>query len=184
MQAALFVKPLGQRKPTASLPNALFFKCHCVLAENPIRKQANNCAQYALIIPQSSDMGHGSISGKSPQLLALNQTLPIWKSIRREMWPDCLVVFISCPGYSHFSHFSHFSCDNQQASKEAYGAIWWSQMGETAREDTHPSESMLFSQTMAFRASVFAEKRERGEKHYTYADRRKGEGERGGGDKK
>lgn len=27
----------------------------------------------------------------SPQLLALNQTMPIWISIRREMWPDCLV---------------------------------------------------------------------------------------------
>lgn len=119
--------------------------------------------------------------GNSPQLLTLNQALPIWKSIRREMWPDCLDC--SFPALTSLS-----SVTSVVTPTDCNGGLWYHLVVEMdnsvglcsfifkwIRERqkviliadgiggtwlffvaTYPSESMLFSWTMAFRASEFA----------------------------
>lgn len=88
--------------------------------------------------------------GSGLQLLALNQTLPIWMSIRGEIWTDWLVS--SIPALAALAR--------GVSDKEASGAIWWSGwlVHHKTQETTYPSESMLVSWTMAFRASRFAER--------------------------
>lgn len=96
---------------------------------------------------------------KSPQLLALNQTLPIWKGIRREMWPDCLVC--SCPALATLisvpSAVTPIGFQRGLWGHLVVEIVNTSQLVKTTRENAYPSESMLFSRTMAFRASEFAE---------------------------
>lgn len=81
--------------------------------------------------------------GNSPQLLALNQTSPIWKRTRGEMWPDCL------PG--------SFPAPAPLISPSGEAKVLSGRpMVPSGGGDTYPSESMLFSWTMAFRASELA----------------------------